>query len=378
MIIHTVRDGESLREVAAEYEVSPLKLGAINGISGTRLIPGEELLVLIPTRTANVRRGESLSSLARRFGVKESSLIAINPELFGTGSVYDGQPITVKYGSARYGLGIGNGYFYRGASREQLMRALPYLSYVTVCSAVARRGGVSNIFDDSEAVALARAAGKLPLMRLYLDVGERLTEELMCSAALMAETKGYYGITISAGGGSPTSKELNSARPTLSECGLKLALECDADLPLPECGAADMTVLTYDKIHLEPIPSFDEGEGRVFRHYAQTQDAVRAFIDLSPFALVGGKYITKAEARDAVMHSGASLSVGADGGTLFASSRRRGKERRWVMESLSNTARKLELISELGFYGIVFDIARCPISELMMFRTMFSESIGMR
>ena len=377
MIIHTVKNGEGLREVAARYGISPIKLAAINGIKGERLIAGEELLVLLPSRTANVRHGESLGDLGRRFGVRESTLIAINPELEGIGAVYEGQPITVRAEAPLFGLGIGNGYFYRGATRADLRRTMPYLSYLTVCSAVARGDTVTSLFDDRELVAAARREGKLPLLRIWLS-GDRAPEKgLFESAALMAAARGYHGVTLAADRRLFENGLLREAHESFAECGLKTVAECDPEALTPDIGEVDMTVLVYDKIHLDPMPDFECGEARVFRKYADEHNASRAFIDLSPFALARGKYITKSKARDGILRSGASLEASECGSVLRASSVRRGRSCEWVSESLKSTERKLKMLSELGFYGISFDIARSPISELMMFRTMFSESIKM-
>lgn len=381
MNIHTVELGESIRDVSKRYGVSPIKLAENNGIGERgRLITGEELLILMPTRTTNARRGERLSDISRRFGVKEERLLGINPELCGSGILYDGQPLTVKYGEPTFGMGIGNGYLYRGCTRESLMRALPYLSYVTICSAVGRGGGVSNLFDDKEPLSLALAAGKLPILRLWLakDSYERRIEVLR-SLTVYARAKGYYGVTLAGNIGSGREGEqlMLEAKKMLLECDIKLFCEADAVESPGYTDYADSVILLYDKIHLPRIPSFDDGERVEFTRYSEKHDSIKAFVDLSPFALVGGKYITKSEARAALLRAhGEIVSSGCESYMLGTAGRGR-RERLYIYESLVNTRRKLEMVSELGYYGISFDIARCPIAELLMFRVMYSEGIGM-
>ena len=53
MIIHTARGGESPHDIARKYSVPLTKLLADNRHGG-RLAEGEELLVLMPTKTAIV------------------------------------------------------------------------------------------------------------------------------------------------------------------------------------------------------------------------------------------------------------------------------------------------------------------------------------
>lgn len=373
MIIHTVERGESLRSVAARYGVSPLKLAAINDLCTERLTEGEELLVLIPTRTATARRGERLSDIARRYGTGESSLFLMNPELCQSGgNVYDGQPITVRAEAPLFGLGIGNGYLYRTATRAQLMRALPFMSYLTVASALGRRGGIHSLFDGSWAAKLARSVGKLTLLRLYLPSGEMLSCDILRSAALMAKSEGYHGLTVA--GVLPDCPALSEGRKMLSELGVKLVLELDGSRTAPDCLPCDFSVLLYDKIHLDDIPDTERGEGAVLRDFAERHPANRCFIDISPFALTEGKYITKGEMREAVLRQGGRISEVCRG-VKKAVAGRRGREREWIFESLSGVRRRLELLSEHGFYGASFDVCRTPTAELMMLGTMFSESI---
>ena len=47
------------------------------------------------------------------------------------------------------------------------------------------------------------------------------------------------------------------------------------------------------------------------------------------------------------------------------------KRRQIAYESLENTKAKLELVSELGFMGISFDIGRACIADLMLVTSMF-------
>ena len=380
MIIHSVKPKENIGELSEMYGVSPIKLAENNGISmRSRLIPGEELLILVPTRTTNARAGERLEEMGRRFGVSESRLMALNPELGGRSSLYAGQPIAVKYGSPKYGLGIGNGYLYRGATRESLLRALPYLNIVTVSAVVGRHGGVSSLFDDREAVSLVKAAGKRASLRIWLPCEEKSERlKMIKSASVMARAKGYSSLTLSGTIGEQKEGEevMLEAKKMTNECDIDLYLECDVTRADDTVDYADAVVLTYDKIHLPKIPSFEEGERVEFTRYTELHNGLRAFIDLSPFALIGGKYITKCEARDAVQRQrGEMVSSGCES-YIMATAGSGKREKLYILESMKNTHKKLELVSELGFYGISFDIARVPIYELMMWRVMFSEGIS--
>ena len=379
MRIHRVREGEGLGDIAREYGISPIKLCENNGRAmRERLITGEELLIIIPTKTVSARRTDTVESLAERYSVKGDYLLAMNPELMGRGILYEGQPISVKHEPQLYGLGIGNGYFYRGCSSDALVRAMPYLNFVTVAAAVARGDGVSMLFDDTEIVRLVRAAAKIPILRVWLgEVGEGQLMDAVKSAALLAKCRGYAGICLGGMREEIKRKEYTlTARRELIECELKLFVECDVEGPREYTEYADGCVLTYDKIHRESVPRFEGGEGEVLRAFAESHDSLRAFVDLSPFALTGDKYIPKEVARSAVARGKGRLEMIADGDCVCAYVGRGCRERRYVWESMQNTKKKLEAVSELGYYGISFDIARVPIYELLMFRCMFSSGIS--
>ncbi len=379
MHIHRVRMGETARDIARKYGISPIKLAENNGRSERdRLLEGEELLIIKPTKTVNARRGDTAESLAERYSVRPMDILAMNPELMGHGVLYEGQPISVKHSPPTFGLGIGNGYFYRGCPTEMLVRAIPYLSFVTVSAGVARGDGVSMLFDDSDTVSLVRAAAKIPLLRVWLGgIPESSMQDAVKSAALLGKCRGYLGICLAGMTAEMKKKEhILAAGRELLDCDLKLFVECDIEGAREYTEYADGCILTYDKIHKECIPNFEEGEGEIFRAFAEEHDSLRAFVDLSPFALTGGKYIPKDAARCAVARGKGRLEARADGDCICGLVGRAGRERAYLWESMQNTEKKLKMVSELGYYGISFDIARVPIYELLMFRSMFSSAIN--
>lgn len=378
MRIYNVTPGDSIISVAESFGVSPIKLAANNGLSQkSRLIAGEELLIMTPTRTANVRYGETLSDIARRFGTSETRLLALNPELEGRCGVYPGQPLTVRGSEGIWGIGIGNGYFYRGCSMDRLLATLPYMSYITVCSGFVRRG-VGMLFDDREVLKLARAHGKIPLFRLFVgEVGDKGSfSEIIKGLAILAGGRGYSGVVL-AGVKAPSadiSEWILEARKILIECELKLYLEGDIEALGNEVGYSDGAILHYDKLGEGYIPTLDEGEVRVYTNYAEKQDSLRSFIDLSPFAYTEGKYVTSSEAREIICRGGGQIRESAECGYILGEVGRGRRARLYMYRSMKGTERILRAVSELGYYGISFDIARCPIYDLLMFADMFSES----
>jgi len=376
MIIHTVKEGESVYSIASEYGVSPIKLCENNGISEKdRLKEGNELLILIPTRTTNAKKGETLEKIARRFSVKEEELLAFNPELHGRKSVYDGQPITVKYGEAVFGSCCGNGYIYRGCRLERVRELLPFLNYVTDSSAAYIKGRLQNIFDDSASVELSRSSGKTVLLRIFCDRIEKEKEsDFIKSISLLAKAKGYDGITLAVadkGVAEEFSKFILEVKRRLLEYDLILFTEGDLTKDISYTDYSDGCIVTYDKLHLEKIPSFKDGERYEIERFSKEHESNHAFLELNSFAYYDGEYTDKGNIPRILRRKNTEIKKDPSSLTVEATHKKNGRTRTLLYESLENIRARLELVSEFGFMGISFDIMRAITPELVLFRSMF-------
>jgi membrane-bound lytic murein transglycosylase D len=84
---YTVRSGDTLSGIASRYRVSVAELRRVNGLSGSRIYPGNTLRVpgtsaspAAPgaATTYRVRKGDTLYDIAREFGVSVSELRRLN------------------------------------------------------------------------------------------------------------------------------------------------------------------------------------------------------------------------------------------------------------------------------------------------------------
>ena len=357
MKIHRTQQNETLYEIADEYGVSPIRLAYDNEIENIkRLAQGRELLVLTPTRTYNVKTGDTTDKIARRFGISEERLKAYNPELCTSGKLYSGQLLAIKNMDARFGMGIANGYYYIGCTRNMLNRAMPYLSYVTVCAAIAESGDIKMMPSVDTVVSEVHRYGKIPLLRIYVkDDTDMLSGNFIDSATILAKAGGYDGITLSRPPAADDKDKLIELKKTMLERELLLFVEKDISDTHNCTDYADATVLTYDKLHLECMPTFEEGEKKAMTAYAEFCTPEGAFIELSAFSMIGEKYVEKVRANSIADKNKAILLFDKDTLTLSGNIGRGKKVRRLRQESLENTKAKLELASELGYLGISFD-----------------------
>ena len=80
-IVHVVKRGDTLSEIAARYRVSQKQIKRWNKLRSSRIYAGQSLKVGLPVRSGDwyrVRRGDTLSKIARQFAVPVYKLKAIN------------------------------------------------------------------------------------------------------------------------------------------------------------------------------------------------------------------------------------------------------------------------------------------------------------
>jgi membrane-bound lytic murein transglycosylase D len=98
--VHKVRRGESLSTIASKYRITVRTLKANNKLRSNRIYAGQRLKIYSKKVAASsykrhrVRRGENLSSIAKKFGTSVSKLKKINRIRRTT--IYAGQLIKVK------------------------------------------------------------------------------------------------------------------------------------------------------------------------------------------------------------------------------------------------------------------------------------------
>ena len=376
MQIYRTENNESIYDIATKYGVSPIKIAENNDLEiRGRLPKGREVLVLTPSRTYNVRSGDTLDKIAMRFKTTKELLLRLNPELQGREKTYSGQLITIKDSTPSYGMISTNGYLYSGTPREKLLALIPYLSYVTVCSAIYKDCHVHNLHQSEDTVSFIKSTGRAPLLRVYMTELPMNETDFASSMAILAKSGGFLGVTLSSLNTLSNDKNRLSSlvlavRKALIENDLLLFAEGDIDKDTSYMDYADAGVLTYDKMHLTDVPSFEDGERAACSEFAETQESCRAFIEISSFAYSGNGYIEKGEAMRLCDRKHADIEHYPDK-MLSKASYGRHKKREIIFESLENTKAKLELVSELGFMGVSFDISRICTADLMAMASMF-------
>ena len=130
MNIHVVNRGETLYSIARRYGVSPNLLALNNGINRS-LAVGETLVILYPKVVHTAVPGDSIYSIAAMHGTTVRNIYKNNIFLKGSPDIFAGQTIVIEYSDTPLRSAASNGYAYDFINSDTLNTALPYLTFVS-------------------------------------------------------------------------------------------------------------------------------------------------------------------------------------------------------------------------------------------------------
>lgn len=188
MVIYTVKQGDSLESIAAQFSTTAERI-ALDNLLGrpSELVVGQTLVILESLVSYRVRSGDTLYSVSRQFGTNTNTLWRNNPALGGKNDVVAGTPLNIVLKETVYEQRIeGGGYVYAGVSEEVLRQTLPYLTYLTIFTYGFREDGSLIDIDDERIVELARTYGVAPVMHLS-SLSERGTFSTDLSSLLFSD-----------------------------------------------------------------------------------------------------------------------------------------------------------------------------------------------
>ena len=211
MIIHVVQPGETIYSIAERFGVSAARLIQDNELTTDMLVVGQTIVILYPEQTYTVQEGDSLIGIAEAHGLTVTQLLRNNPYLSDRGFIYPGETIVIRYNENKSKITT-NGYAYPFIDKDTLRKTLPYLTYLSVFNYRATAdGGIIDI-NDTEIIQIAKEYGVAPIMLLStltdqgaenIDVAfsilynEEIQDHHIDSMLDILKSKGYYGINIS-------------------------------------------------------------------------------------------------------------------------------------------------------------------------------------
>lgn len=212
MLIHVVQAGETIFSIAQRYGVSPQRIISDNGIANPQtLVQGQALLLLRPQTSYTIQPGDTLSLVAQRYGTTVSVLLQNNPKLINQPVLLPGETLTIEFeGEKLRDINV-NGYAYPTISPHVLRRCLPCLTYLTIFGYGFTIEGNLIPIDDQPLINLAYAYQTAPVMLLSSITeagsfsGERasmlfqdlnLQNKVLESVLQVMIQKGYVGLDV--------------------------------------------------------------------------------------------------------------------------------------------------------------------------------------
>lgn len=223
MIIYVVQAGDTITSIAYKFGVSETRLILENGIANpTDLVIGQTIVITYPQEIYIVKEGDTLSEIALDHGISIMQLYRNNPYLWDREYIFPGEELIISYDTKA--TITTNAYAFPFISEDILRKSLPYLTYLSILNyKTLRRGEIESFYDDSELIETAKQFGVVPLMLVTsLTIqGERDPEmiyEILLnpdyqdrhaqSMLKVLKEKGYYGVNITVTFLNETNQEL--------------------------------------------------------------------------------------------------------------------------------------------------------------------------
>lgn len=211
MIIHVVKEGETLQAIADLYGVPVDRIILDNEVAALgNLVSGQTIIITFPEKTYIVQDGDTLQGIAKKNNVSVMELLRNNPYLSNRTYIYPGETLVISYGKKNRKVTT-NGYASDYIDRETLRKTLPFLTYLSILGYRVTGNGEITEIDDSDILQLARNYGVAPLLIITSlsslgpanvenayailnneDNMDRLIENMI----KVLKKKGYYGVNI--------------------------------------------------------------------------------------------------------------------------------------------------------------------------------------
>lgn len=168
MIIHVVKEGDTLNSIAEQYGVSRERIILENELPNPdNLVIGQSIGIRIPDVVHTVAEGDTLFEIAQRYDVEPNQILQNNPQIAAQESLIPGEVLVITYAQEEViDTVLINGYAYPFIDRTVLRKTLPFLTYLSIFTYGFSPTGELNPIEDEELIAIAKEFGVAPIMML--------------------------------------------------------------------------------------------------------------------------------------------------------------------------------------------------------------------
>ena len=212
MIIHVVKQGDSIYKISREYGVPVDSIIDANQLPNTnQLVIGQAIVIPGDFFNYTIQRGQSLYSISRKFGIPLRTLLEANPQIANPNMIQVGQIIVIPLPPQKGKTIYVNGYVFPSVTSDVLQSTLPYLTYLSIFSYQVRADGSLKVINDTSPIQTSREAGVGPVMVIAnIEEGSGFSSEianviltdkqvqdtLIDNVLAILKEKNYYGLDI--------------------------------------------------------------------------------------------------------------------------------------------------------------------------------------
>ena len=154
MILYTVKEGDSLYEIAKTYHTTVNEIVSANGLQVSHtLIIGQGLVIPSEQTVHVVTKGESLYSISQKYGVTVSSILDANPYIQKPFVIYPGQQVMITNDMDRKRPMTVNGYIFPKTNEDEYLPNGDALTFASIFAYHIRDDGSIIPIQDEATIA---------------------------------------------------------------------------------------------------------------------------------------------------------------------------------------------------------------------------------
>lgn len=204
---HVVRQGEALWQIAQNYGVSVQAIIQANQITNPNVVYPETVLI-IPARTYVIQPRDNLRTIAQRFNTTVSEIVKLN-SIQNPDVIYPGTRLIIPFPKRVIDVNAYTIHFGEAGGNE-VREVGSHLTYVSPFGYSFNENGDLGNLSDEATIAAAIATGTIPMMCLtnfsVTEPGSQLAQTLLGNVDLQTKllnnivslmrSKGYRGLNV--------------------------------------------------------------------------------------------------------------------------------------------------------------------------------------